>query len=63
MTGLENLPSRAVDTLSGGERQRAWIAMAIAQQTRVLLLDEPAPAFFRYPPSIGCFTALVDEFK
>lgn len=41
VTGLEPLRDRAVDTLSGGERQRAWIAMALAQQTQVLLLDEP----------------------
>ena len=41
VTGLEPLRDRAVDTLSGGERQRAWIAMALAQQTDVLLLDEP----------------------
>lgn len=41
VTGLRPLRDRAVDTLSGGERQRAWIAMALAQQTDVLLLDEP----------------------
>lgn len=41
ITGVEHLAERAVDTLSGGERQRAWIALALAQQTRTLLLDEP----------------------
>ena len=38
---LVDLADRPVDELSGGQRQRAWIAMAIAQETPMLLLDEP----------------------
>jgi ferric hydroxamate transport system ATP-binding protein len=41
VTGLEAFAQRPVDRLSGGERQRAWIALALAQETPVLLLDEP----------------------
>lgn len=41
VTGLVALKDQEVDTLSGGQRQRAWIAMAIAQETSLLLLDEP----------------------
>ncbi|GAA2791177.1 ABC transporter ATP-binding protein [Saccharopolyspora taberi] len=41
MTGIEDLADRTVDELSGGQRQRAWLSMALAQGTDLLLLDEP----------------------
>ncbi|WP_308252367.1 ABC transporter ATP-binding protein, partial [Pseudonocardia sp. KRD291] len=40
-TGIGDLADRPVDELSGGQRQRAWISMALAQGTDLLLLDEP----------------------
>ncbi|UJP09293.1 ABC transporter ATP-binding protein [Microbacterium sp. KUDC0406] len=40
-TGITDLAERHVDELSGGQRQRVWIAMVLAQQTDILLLDEP----------------------
>lgn len=41
LTGLADLADRDVQTLSGGQRQRAWIALSLAQDTGLLLLDEP----------------------
>ncbi|MEV0045876.1 ABC transporter ATP-binding protein [Nocardia rhamnosiphila] len=40
-TGVAELSGRLVDELSGGQRQRVWIAMVLAQETPIVLLDEP----------------------
>lgn len=41
MTNLNSYRERRINKLSGGERQRVWLAMAIAQKAKILLLDEP----------------------
>jgi ABC-type cobalamin/Fe3+-siderophores transport system ATPase subunit len=40
-TGVSDLSGRLVDELSGGQQQRVWVAMVLAQETGILLLDEP----------------------
>ncbi|MDL9938970.1 ABC transporter ATP-binding protein [Gordonia sp. ABSL1-1] len=40
-TGIEHLAGDRVDSLSGGQRQRVWVAMVLAQETPLILLDEP----------------------
>ncbi|PWI34317.1 iron-dicitrate ABC transporter ATP-binding subunit [Vibrio albus] len=40
-TGVNDLANQSVDSLSGGQRQRAWIAMVLAQDTSIVMLDEP----------------------
>ncbi|AIC95941.1 ABC transporter ATP-binding protein [Shouchella lehensis] len=41
MTGLDTMANKSLLQLSGGERQRVWLALSLAQQTPILLLDEP----------------------
>ena len=40
-TGLSEFADREIENLSGGQRQRAWIAMTLAQETEIIMLDEP----------------------
>ncbi|MGE4572473.1 MAG: ABC transporter ATP-binding protein [Candidatus Izemoplasmatales bacterium] len=41
LTHVEDLKNRSIDQLSGGQRQRVWIAMSLAQETKMIFLDEP----------------------
>ena len=51
MVGVESLAPRMIQTLSDGERQKVMIAKALAQQTQVILLDEPT-AYLDYPSKV-----------
>lgn len=57
LVGISGLAARRVVTLSDGERQKAMVAKALAQQTPVMLLDEPT-AFLDYPSKVELMTLL-----
>ena len=57
LTGVTPLGSRVVNSLSDGERQRVMIAKALAQQTPVILLDEPT-AFLDFPSKVSLLRLL-----
>lgn len=64
-SGIADLESRPLDSLSGGQRQRAWIAMVLAQETDILMLDEPT-TFLDLSHSVDVLrtvTYLRDEMK
>ncbi|WP_456102972.1 ABC transporter ATP-binding protein [Prevotella sp.] len=55
--GIEKLRGRMIQTLSDGERQKVMIAKALAQETSVILLDEPT-AFLDFPSKVDTFQSL-----
>lgn len=57
MVGISHLSHRRISTLSDGERQKAVIAKSIAQQTPIIILDEPT-AFLDYPGKVEMFMLL-----
>ncbi|MFI3303656.1 MAG: ABC transporter ATP-binding protein [Rikenellaceae bacterium] len=57
LVGIEHLANRMVQTLSDGERQKAMIAKALAQQTPIVLLDEPT-AFLDFPSKVDIMQLL-----
>ncbi|MBA1334341.1 MAG: hypothetical protein HPY66_2190 [Firmicutes bacterium] len=57
-TRIDYLQHRLVSTLSGGERQKAWLALALAQQPQILLLDEPTTFL-----DIGCQFEVLELVK
>jgi len=59
VTNTLELADRSVDELSGGQRQRVWIAMALAQETGVMLLDEPT-TFLDLAHQVDVLDLLVD---
>lgn len=59
LTGLPDLAGRRISSLSGGQRQRAWIAMVLAGQAQVLLLDEPT-SFLDLPHQIEVLSLIGD---
>lgn len=59
ITKMLDFADRALDSLSGGQRQRAWIAMTLAQETEIFLLDEPT-TFLDLSHQIDVMDLLVD---